>query len=206
MAVGDSVQVNEGTGKRLATGATYTENALTVRDEKFILGEPYLASYMIATSGISTATANDHLVQIMAGSANKIRIRRIDAYLSAVATTATIMPMALFRLSTAGTGGGVGSIVLMDPAEAAATATVMTLPTAKGTEGSAPFGSRIYMMQTIAASAPLASPLLVWDFDRPRFKPLIIAAGTANGIAIKNQTAVAGAQLMFNIWFDEVPF
>ena len=63
-----------------------------------------------------------------------------------------------------------------------------------------------YMMQTVGASAQLNEPILVWDFDRPRSKPLIIAAGTTNGIAIKNVTAVAAGTVYFNVWLDETSF
>jgi hypothetical protein len=82
----------------------------------------------------------------------------------------------------------------------------MTLPTVKGTEAAPICSARPYFMQTVAASNQLTQPVLVWDFDRPRSKPLIIAAGIANGIAIKSTTAIAAATVGFMVWLDESNF
>ena len=83
----------------------------------------------------------------------------------------------------------------------------MSLPTVKGTEGVAIGRANPYLIQTMSATVgPPTAPLVVWDFDRPRSKPLIIAAGAANGIAVKNVTAVAGASITGTVWFDESNF
>ena len=201
-----SIQVTQGSGTRLATNS-YTEGAVTVHDEKMILGENYLASYLLApTAFVSTATANSHLLQIMAGASLRVRIRRIEMHQTAVATTATLMDTRIYRLNTAGTGGTSHVPATLDTTDVASGATAMTLPTAKGTEAGLVFLSRPYMLQTISASTQFVNPILVWDFDRPRSKPLTISAGTSNGIAIKNIDAVAAGTLFFNVWFDETSF
>jgi hypothetical protein len=82
----------------------------------------------------------------------------------------------------------------------------MVLPTAKGTETDLICMGKPYMVQTLGAGAQLNQPIMVFDFDRLRSKPLTIAAGAANGIAIKNITAVASGTVGFNVWFDESSF
>jgi hypothetical protein len=201
------VNVTEGSGKKLHANDR-TIGANTVLDEVVILGENYLASYIANSSAgaSSTATAASHLLQIMAGASLKVRIRRIEMYQIGPATTAVLMDTRLVRLTTAGTGGTVQTVNVMEPGDAAAGATAMSIPTVKGTEGATMLMSAVYMMQTIGASAQLNEPVLVWDFDRPRSKPLIIAAGATNGIAIKNVTAVAAGTVYFNVWLDETSF
>lgn len=209
MAVGDSIRVTEGSGKYIAAGATYTENALTVRDEKAIIGEPYLAEYIATPPAVLTTTAASHLCQIMAGSALNVYIRSIEIYQLAAATAAAIDEIDIFRLTTAGTGGGVVVPVPLDTTDAAAGFTCMTLPTVKGTEAAAPiYRVSAQFTQTIAAqSGGKQGPLLaVIDFDTLRGKALRIPAGTANGIAIKNITARAAATVLIVVRASELPW
>ena len=202
--VAANIQITQGSGTRLAT-SSYTEGAVTVHDEKMLLGETYLPTYTIPSSA-SIATADSHVCQVMAGASLKVRIRRIEIFQSVLATTAALGSWSVFRLTTAGTGGGAVTPAPLDTTDAASGATAMTLPTAKGTETTRIVLAQVYYMQTAGASSTLAQPILVFDFDRPRSKPLIIPTGTTNGIALKNETAVAGASVRFNIWFDETSF
>lgn len=199
------ISVTQGSGTKLGTN-NYTDGGDSKHDEVVILGEQHLASYTVSSDSSSTATANSHLVQIMAGASLKVRIRRIEMHQNAMATTAALMETRLYRLTTAGTGDAPITPRPLDPADPASGATAGVLPTAKGTEGVLLGIGKPYLMQTVGASTPLAQPVLVWDFDRPRSKPLIIAAGSTNGIAIKNMTAVAGATIMVMVWFDEAPY
>jgi hypothetical protein len=202
------VNVTEGSGKKLHANDR-TIGANTVLDEVVILGENYLASYIANSSAgaSSTATAASHLFTLNAGASLKVRVRRIEMYQIGPATTAVLMDTRLLRTTTgAPTGGTVQNVNVMEPGDAAAGFTAMSLPTVKATEGATMLMAAVYMMQTIGASAQLNEPVLVWDFDRPRSKPLIIAAGTTNGIAIKNVTAVAAGTVYFNVWADETSF
>jgi hypothetical protein len=200
------VNVTEGSGKKLHT-FNRTIGANSVEDEVTLNGEQYLASYTaVIGAPSSTATANSHLAQIMAGASLKVRIRRIEVWQFALATTAAYMDTRIYRLTTAGTGGTAATPAPLDTTDAASGATSQGLPTAKGTEGTNILAAPVYMVQTITASPAFPTPLVVWDFDRPRSKPLIIAAGTTNGIAIKNITAIAAASVIVNIWFDESNF
>lgn len=202
------VNVTEGSGKKLHT-FNRTIGANSVEDEGVFLAENYLASYVISTpfaAAVSTATANSHLLQIMAGASLKVRIRRIEIWQNALATAVAIMDLRIYRLTTAGTGGGVAAVSPEDTADGGAGATAMVLPTAKGTEGVGLRAAAPTMVQTLAATALPLPPILVWDFDRPRSKPLIIPAGAANGIAIKNITAVAAGAVYINVDIDETNF
>jgi hypothetical protein len=202
------VQVTEGSGKKLHTW-NRTIGANSVEDEYVLLGENALATTVLNTihnATISTATANSHLLQIMAGASNKVRIRRIEMWQAVMATAAAIMDLRMYRLTTAGTGGTVIGSSVLDPTDGAAGFTAMSLPTVKGTEGAALMAGMPYMMQTLGASTPPINPVVVWDFDRLRSKPLIISAGATNGIAIKNISAVAAGQVSFSVWIDESSF
>jgi hypothetical protein len=199
------VQVTEdGSGKKLHHYDRVI-GANTVLDGVVILGEQYLPTYVCATRGSvsSTATIDSHLIQIMAGPSLRVRIRRIEMYIGTLATTGALMPVELRRLTTAGTGGVGHGLNALDPADPAAGATAMTIPTAKGTEGVLIENAHPFMQQTIGASTPLPQSILVWDFDRPRAKPLIIAAGVTNGICVKNAAAVAAGTVFFTVTLDE---
>lgn len=199
------VQINEGTGKKLHT-FNRTIGANSVEDEVVILGDQYLASYTIGIpADISTATALSHLVQIMAGASLRVQIRRIEVHQAALATTAAIAAIDVVRLTSAGTGGTVVTPPQLDPADAASGATCMTLPTAKGTEGATIARGSLYFMQTAGASSLLPPPL-IFDFDRPHTKPLTIAAGATNGIALKQTTAIAAASVRVIVLFNETNF
>lgn len=204
--VAANVQITQGAGTRMAT-SSYTEGGVTVHDEKVLLGETYLPTYTVCLlANISTATANSHLLQIMAGASNKVRVRRIEIYQSVMATTATILGLGIYRLSTAGTGGTAYGVNPLDPSDGAADATAMSLPTVKGTEGALLHLGGMLMMQTLGASTLLTLPGYVLDFDRRRSKPLMIAAGTANGIAVKNTAAIAGGSVNITVWLDLTTF
>jgi hypothetical protein len=190
------------TGPKLATGPTYTEGGNVLQDEKVILGEQYLASYVVAASGLSTGAAT-HLMQVMSGATLKLQIRRILVYQLAMATAVTMGDFIVSRLTTAGTGGTVITPVLHDPADPASGATAMTIPTVLGTTGSTLWRGTGLLQQTLGASAQFAQPLIDLDLDRLHMKPWVVAAGVTNGIAIRNVGAYAGATLAVVTQFTE---
>lgn len=178
-----------------------TIGANTVEDEIVLLGEQYLASYLVQFTGISVATGADHVIQIMAGASNKLRIRRIRIQQHALATAVGRLRIEVRRLSSAGTGGTAVTPDPFDPGDAASGATARTLPTAKGTEGV----GLIQFNLAMRAAEPVALELYEWT-QLPNQKPLIVAAGTSNGIALKVADAVAGASVTGTIEFDESSF
>ena len=200
-----SVNVTEGSGKRLHTWDR-TISSVLVQDQFTVPGEYPLPGYIVnPTASISVATANDHVLQLMAGSSLRVRIRRIRFEQSGNATTAAALPVSIYRLTTAGTGGTSVTPRPLDPADAAAGATAMTLPTAKGTEGVMLLRTIVLMRQGLATAGSTADDVWIWE-QHPGEPPIIIAAGTSNGIAIKSEGAVAGATCIPAIEFVETSF
>jgi len=204
------VQVTEGSGKKLHTFQR-TIGANSVEDEVMIVGEQYLASYICrANSAVSIASAaanSNHILQLMAGASLNVYVRSIRVYQSALATTATLGRFELLRLTTAGTGGGGGAVGLLDPADSAAGAVGMTLPTTNGTEGTLVGAERSAILKQTVAAGDIGQLIVAeWVFDTLRSKGLKIAAGTANGIVIKNMVGIAAATVWAEIVLTEANF
>lgn len=183
---------------------TRTIGANTVEESVTLAGEPVLATYGVR-SGASAATANSHLMQIMAGASLAVRIRRITITASARAATAFLCGFQIVRLTTAGTGGGAVTPSPFDTADAASGATAMVLPTSKGTEGAIVWEEHNVFPSPTQVVFPQL-PLVSVDFDLLRAKPLIIPAGTSNGIAVKNTTGGTDATAVVSILLSEVSF
>jgi hypothetical protein len=154
---------------------------------------------------VSLATVNDHLLQIMAGSSNYVRIRRIHIEQANNATAAAFGVIEIWRLTTAGTGGTAVTPAKFDTGDAAAGATAMTLPTAKGTEGTLLFRPVMLWRQAVSATTAQYDDVFEWT-QHPGQKPIIIPAGTSNGIAIKSTTATASATVSMWVEFVETPW
>jgi len=201
------VQVTSGAGPKLHTWQR-TVGANNVEDEFTLNAEPPIATYFTTTgSGISIATANSHVYQLMAGASLNVYVRRIAVYQSALATAAAIANMQVIRLTSAGTGGSVANTTPLDTSDAASGAACMTLPTAKGTETNLVGHKTAQFIQTVPTGGTGTATLLCeWDYDRLRSKGLRIPAGAANGIAIKNPIAVANATVVVEIVFQEASY
>jgi hypothetical protein len=182
-----------------------TIGANTVLDEFTLPGEYPLASYSVTAGGISIATIDSHIMQLMAGSSLNVRIRRIRFEQSDSATTAAQGTFAIYRLTTAGTGGNSQTPAKHDTADAASGATAMTLPTAKGTESTLLQQVAMVYRQVVSATQSQVDDAWEW-FQMPNSKPLIIPAGTANGIAVKTTTAHASTDVNVIIEFVETSF
>lgn len=195
-----SVNVTEGSGKKLHTD-TKSIGGNTVHDEVVLLGEQYLAAYSVAFAQPSIGTANDHVIQLMAGANNKLRIRRIVIQQRALGGSAGRFDFVVLRLTTAGSGGGSITPAPFDTADAAAGATSQTLPSSKGTEST----TLITGSLPIAGANPIQSDPFKWE-QLPNQKPIIVPAGTSNGIAIKVIQEVTSASVRGWIEFDESSF
>lgn len=183
------VQVTEGTGKKLHT-FNRTIGANSVEDEVVLLGEQYVTTYSVVPGAVTTTTTlNSHMLQIMAGASLVVYVRRIAIYQLLAAAAYTPAQIQIRRLTTAGTGGTAGTLAAFDSTDAAAGAATMVLPAVKGTEGAVLWDS----VMTVQGVAAAGLRDLVWEFnaDRLRTKAIRIPAGTANGICVKNATAVA---------------
>jgi hypothetical protein len=199
---------NAGTIK-LAT-SQYTDGANVKDDEVSVLGEQHLAAYAaVPGAAANTTTINKHMAQLMAGASLHVYVRWIGIYLLAVAAAATIVEVRLHRLTTAGTGGTAGTQAALDTTDAAAGATSMTMPAVLGTEGAA-INSTTMGVIAAAPAAALAEGLLIWSWgnkgDFTRTKAIRIPAGTANGLAVKNATALATATYLVHYVYSEAPY
>jgi len=207
MATSTFVQVTQGGATKLHT-VTEVIGPDTVHREVHLDAEAYLATYAVTIASPSVATANDHVMQIMAGSSLTVYLRRLRIVQSGLATTAAIMRWTLLRLTTAGTGGSAVTPVPHDTTDPASGATAMTLPTAKGTEGSQLDSVTVQFIQIVPTSGNGLAPVQydqTWDWSL-RSKMPRIAAGPSNGIALKNLSAIAGASVVVHAVFSEANF
>lgn len=198
------VQVTEGAGKKLHTYSRII-GANTVEDEAVVPGEYPIASYIVQTAGTSCATANDHVLELMAAAAVNLRVRRITVIQTAAITAAALCVFQVFRLSTAGTGGTVVTPRPNDSADAAASGTAMTLPTVKGTEGVALLTKRFVPIQTLGAGGLNEIPHFEW-VALPGAKSILIPAGATNGICLKTIGAYAGLSVEVTVEYVETSF
>lgn len=194
------IQVTEGSGKKLHTfqrsiGGQFLE------DEVVILGEPYLPTYSAVAAGADASAAGNQLLVLNAGASTKLRIRAIELGLRA-ATAAGIVELVVRRATSAPSGGTVVTPGPFDPADPAAAATAMQSPTTLATTSTVLLRPTLYT----AATAPQAiGGRWRWEAG-DRHKPIIVPAGTANGIMVAVVTGVAGGSV--NVWieFDEASF
>ncbi len=199
------VNMTEGAGKK-AHAWDRVIGANTVLDEFVLPGEFPYPSYIAAPlSSTSVATANDHLLQLMAGSSLNVRIRRIHIEQANNATAAGSSVLEIWRLSSAGSGGTAITPAKLNLADSAAGATAMTQPSAKGTESVMLMRPNLTYRQALPASGTVPDDIFEW-VALPNQEPLIIPAGAANGIALKNLTATAGATVAIWIEFVETAF
>jgi hypothetical protein len=195
----------EGSGKKLHMNSR-TIGADLQHDEFVVPGEFPYPSYDALAQGISTATAADHLLTLNAGASLNVRIRRIEVRQQANATAASINSIQVLRTTTAApTGGAAVTPSPYDTTDAASGAAARTLPTAKGTEAAVLYLIPWTFRQTVATAGDQADNVWEW-YQKPGMKPIIIPAGTTNGIAIKNVAAVAGATMTITIEFVETNF
>lgn len=199
------IPVTAGSGTNIHSWSK-TIGANTVHDQAIFNGEYPYASYTVIASTISVATSTDHILEIMAGSTLNVKIRRIRIEQLANATTAALDSFLLMRVTTAGTGGTAITPGKLDNSDSAAGCTAMTLPSSKGSESTEIRRETLVMRQAFLTTAAQPEESIEWDFDRPRIKPLIIAAGTSNGICIKNGSAIAGATVIVYVELTEQNF
>lgn len=182
------VEVTAGSGHKLAHESYTDSNGDTVKDQKARIGLPFLPSYTVSVATpISMATANAHLLQIMAGANNRLTLVYLRVTQVAVATAAAVKEFALFRLTTAGTGGTSITPRATNPASSAAGSTAMTLPSSKGTEGNQLWTDTGLVFSTVPTTgAADALTLVEWDWRGDlRDQAPEVAAGTSNGLALK---------------------
>ncbi len=206
---GSHVQITNGTGPYLATGPNYTEASTSVQDQKVNIGLPYLAAYNVNNNAttVNAAAGGAHLIQLMAGASLNVYVKRLRVFqLGTTVSAAAILQMAIVRLVSAGSGSLAVTPSPLDPADPAAGATSILLPSTHGTE--AAFVSfRVAPVWLTIPTAANSSLMVEWYWGDDWFKCLKIAAGTANGIALKTLNSLGGnTALAIEAEFFEAPF
>lgn len=194
----------EGTGR---SQHTWQRNVggTAVEDMFVVTGQPVVATYGYASPNVITSVANAHLLQIMAGANNRVGIRRIVVSQVTLAGAASPAVLELRRLTTAGTGGTAGTAEPFDPADSAAGASLRYGGTSsKGTEGALLWREGVNLLASATAVPNLR--VAEWDFGSDLSKLPWIAAGTANGLALKCTTAVGTATVAIDVEFIELSY
>lgn len=198
------VQINEGSGKKLHAWDRVV-GANTVLDEFTLRGVPNYASYVVRTAAISTATANSHLLALQAGSSLNVYVTKVIAHQVANAGALSGATFELLRLTSAGSGGTAITPEKLDTADAASGATARALPSTKGSEGGS-LGQHTGILYNAYSAWPVAQLEVVrFEFGSDWSKPLKIAAGTANGMALKGG-GVASATVVVECHFFEAAY
>jgi hypothetical protein len=147
-----------------------------------IIGEPNQPAGICYQNHILCNTVSSHLVEIMSGASKRLYIRRIRIMQSGPASTAGMLSISMKRLMTAGTSGTTITLAPNDPDDTL-TASAMTLPSAKGTEGAEVADWRMWCYDSNGPLGNLWTPP-AWD-DGPHVKSLIANAGATNGFCFK---------------------
>jgi hypothetical protein len=197
-----SFAVTAGSGTLLHSVTTSIGGSM-VHNEVVTLGEQYLATYTTFFSTAAAAASSDkHPFELMAGASLKLRIREITFWQQAASAAGTMMAFEILRLTTAGTGGTSRAVAALDPADAAAGATLMQTPTAEGTEGAI----LLVAVYPTVTTLPNLAPAFSWK-QLPNAKPIVVAAGTSNGIGLSITTGGGtGTTIRGYIVFDESNF
>jgi hypothetical protein len=200
------ISATEGAGKNVHT-FDRTIASVLVQDQFVLPGEFPYPSYFVHAQGVSGANSGDDLMQVMAGSANYVRVRRIEISQRVPITTAQEFTVDVTRLTTAGTGGVAVTPARFDNGDPAAGASAAsTVPNAThGTAGTILRSLRIWGLQTPPTAGVGGGLSAKWEQHRGT-KPIIIPAGASNGISLRVQTGRAGITLDVEIEIVETPW
>lgn len=194
-----SLEITAGSGTHIHTNSR-SISSVTRHDQYIQQGEGAYPTYRATAAGISIATSADHIMQIMADGTNYTRLKWFEIMpTDDVPASATVAFITVLRLTTAGTGGTNLGSSGHDSADTYAGG-VMSLPTAKGTEGSTLWHFRL----PLQSAHPFQS-LYRWE-ARYDTKPVIFGTGTAAGIAWKIQTGIASCTVQLNAEFSVTSF
>ena len=169
-------------------------------EEQFVQqAETHRRSYIVSAAGIPVSTVDRYALQLMAGAALPLWIKRIEIEQDTAATAAALLRLGVFRLTSAGTGGGGLAVVSHDTTDPAAGATAMFNPTTNGIEGARLMDALLGM----AAAHPFTSRKTLYEYVPGRTKAWRVPAGTSNGLALKITLAVGGAGIAIHVEFVE---
>ena len=176
-----------------------TISAVSREDQYVLPGQNAYPTYIARADGISIATVDSHVLQIMADGTNYSRLLRYWITATSDGPVAdTTIQIGLVRLTTAGTGGSAVTPAPYDTADTYAGG-AMTLPSSKGTES-----TTLHRWFLNAESAPAStnafSQDFVWEASRWA-KPIIFGTGTGAGLCWKVIQEVASCSLSIHAEF-----
>lgn len=183
-----ALAVTPGSGANVSTWAR-TKSGTEYKEQIVLPGEYHELSYVVRAVSVSTATTDDCILQIMAGSANYVRIRRILIQQVGLASAAASLAVDIFRLTSAGTSGTAVTPAPLDGGDAAYSGLVRHTITAAN---SGTPGTNLYRARLAALAAQPVSKESSWEWiQMPNMKPIIIPPGTSNGIEFNALLGVA---------------
>jgi hypothetical protein len=191
-----AVGVTEGSDKYLHTNQRSIGGTAREEQATYAAQSPN-ATYTAVADDVSTATANAHLLQIMADGTNYSRLVgfTIEPTENGPASD-SILKVALYRLTTAGSGGSSIGEGAYDDADSYS-GDIQSLPSTKGTEGALLWTGYLPLDAAYAGFGPRK---LEWSV-KPYAKPIIFGVDTADGLAFKVIDAVASAAVCINAEF-----
>lgn len=181
---------------------TRTIGGTAREDQVFQLADTEYPTYIALANNVSTATGDDHLMMLMGDGTSYIRVKRFVVQQSYdFPASAAYLRVALYRLTTAGSGGGTVTARPYDAADAAYGGTIQTLPSSKGTEGTLLWAGQLYL----PVSPGGASSSMEWR-QEPTTKPIVIGASADSGLAWKVTAAVASATVDVRVLFTTTSY
>lgn len=160
-------------------------------------GQSGAATYTVTVNGQAN-TATGHSIVIEAPAGNAVRIMHVRILNPGSQTSAGLRLLQLIRTTSAGTGGTV-TPAPHDTADSPYGGIARAKPTT-GTESTVLQDIPVYVPTAVGAFTPIDL-----DFgDVSQEKAFTIAAGTTNGIALKDPGAAGGANFSASITFTVV--
>lgn len=147
-------------------------------------------TYTVNIDGAAPASGNYVLAAIEAGAGVGFRLRRLIVSVPGSQTAAARQRFEIVRTTAASSGGSLQTPAPRDAADAAFSGIArITNPTI--TAGAALFTFSL-VKPTAVTTAPGYTPFVV-SFDEHNTKPIVVPAGVANGIALREINGAAGA-------------
>jgi hypothetical protein len=178
-----ALPVSGGSGHNVSTWSR-TKSATTYKEQITLPGEYHENTYFVSALDVSAANTGDGLLQIMAASGTYTRIRGIWVHEAALGGAANALAVDIIRITTAGTGGTTVTARPHDSGDSAFGGACMSgiASANSGTEGVTLRRGRL----AVVAAQPVNMDSSWSWIQHPLTKPIIIPAGTSNGIEIKN--------------------
>lgn len=167
----------------------YTVGGTASQEQVYVPGPAPWPTYDFVASQITLATANSHLLFIMADGTNYDRIKSIRIMPRALPTASAAALIRLFRVTSIGTGGTAVNGGAFDSSDGYG-GTAQALPSSLGTETGVALAQWSWH---IPGTAYTFNPYDIYWEAPEGGKEIIFGNGTATGIAIKNVSAISGA-------------